>query len=74
MKHGEWLLFNLNNDPYEQNNLAGDSSYASIQNDIYQKALSYVSQIQPFGGNKRDKCTEANSVKDGIWVTGCCAA
>ena len=35
------LLFNLNDDPYEINNLANGSNYLDIQNDLLSKLLSH---------------------------------
>jgi len=40
-------LFDLENDPYEENNLAEDPQYADILKDLRQKTLEYDKEMQP---------------------------
>lgn len=35
VRHGEWLLFNLNNDPYEQNNLAFHTAFRPKRSELH---------------------------------------
>ena len=54
VKNGEWLLFNLNNDPYEQNNLAFNTAFR-------QKRSEMNSLLRDWAKKTRDQFTFPDS-------------
>jgi len=42
----DWLLFNLNEDPYEQVNLAHDNHYRALRNRLHKKLKSWIEKTE----------------------------
>ena len=66
------ILHFFSADPTEKDNLAGNSSFATILQDMKDAITVEVPGIVNFNVKKNDKCTAAQVVVNGLVQTDCC--